>query len=361
MIMELAAGYSAEIDNVDEESWNSILEKFNDANIYQTWSYEAVRSGERNLSHLLLKKEGEVVAAAQAKIVQIPLTKIGLAYIRWGPLWRLRDKASDRNVFAQAMRALRNEFACRRRLVVRVFPLLFNDQSELFNPILKQEGFVHSSLEGTARTLLVNLDRSLEELRRGLDQKWRNRLNRAEKNDLRIVEGFEEELFNSFIEIYRQMHGRKKFLESYDVDQFRRMQHDLPRSFKMKILLAFLDDKPAAGVVCSGIGEMGIYLLAATSNDGLSTQGSYLLQWKAQSWLKEKSAAWYNLNGINPVKNPGTYRFKAGLCGKNGKDVCYLGIYDACDSAMTFNLFHIANFARMMYRKGKMVLSELRK
>lgn len=360
MIMELTSQYSVEVDNVDKESWNCILERFDDANIYQTWSYEAVKSGERNLSHLLLKREGEVVAAAQARIAKMPFTNIGLAYIRWGPLWRLREKASDREVFAQMIRALRNEYACRRRLVVRILPLFFNDQSEVFNPILIQEGFVQPSIEVTQRTLLVSLSHSLGELRHGLDQKWRNRLNRAEKNGLRIVEGFEDDLFGYFVEIYRQMHGRKKFQEGSDVNQFRMMQHDLPNSFKMKILIAFSDEMPAAGVVCSSIGDMGVYLFGGTSNTGLNTQGSYLLQWKALSWLKEKGAKWYNLHGINPIKNPGTYRFKAGLCGKNGKDVSFLGVYDACDGVTTRNIFRFANFARVMYRKTKVVLNGLR-
>ena len=57
MQTELSAGYSVEIDTVDRKSWNDVVDRFSDANIYQTWSYEAVRSGEKNLSHLLLKSE----------------------------------------------------------------------------------------------------------------------------------------------------------------------------------------------------------------------------------------------------------------------------------------------------------------
>jgi lipid II:glycine glycyltransferase (peptidoglycan interpeptide bridge formation enzyme) len=114
-----------------------------------------------------------------------------------------------------------------------------------------------------------------------------------------------------------------------------------------------------SGVVCSGIGDMGIYLYGATSDEGLNSQGSYLLQWKALSWLKGKGAKWYNLHGINPVTNPGTYHFKAGFLGKNGKDVCFLGVYDACDSVATRTVFRFAGLARAMYRKGKVVLNDL--
>jgi lipid II:glycine glycyltransferase (peptidoglycan interpeptide bridge formation enzyme) len=361
MIAELKSGYSVEVDTVDKESWYSILEKFDDANIYQTWSYEAVRSGEKNLSHLVLRREGEVVAAAQARIVRIPYLNIGMAYLRWGPMWRLHGKEADEEVFAQAIRALRNEYVCRRRLLIRVLPLLFHDQAKMVNSILKQEEFAQPAIEEAQRTLLVNLSPSLEELRKGLDQKWRNCLNRAEKNGLQIIEGYDDDLFGTFIEIHRQMHRRKKFVETSDVNQFRMMQRDLPSSFKMKILLAFFDGKPASGVVCSSIGDMGIYLFGGTSNAGLSTKGSYLLQWEALSWLRGKGAKWYNLHGINPIKNPGTYRFKEGLCGVNGKDVYFLGAYDACENIRIGALFQFANLARVLFRNGKVLLSGLRR
>ena len=51
----------AEIDCVTKAQWSALLNHFEDANIYQTWSYGAVRWGERNLSHLLLKQDGEVI------------------------------------------------------------------------------------------------------------------------------------------------------------------------------------------------------------------------------------------------------------------------------------------------------------
>ena len=351
MMAELLPGYSVEIDNLDKELWHSNLEGFSDANIYQTWSYEAVNSSEKNLSHLLLRKEGKVVAAAQVRIVKIPVIGIGVAYVRWGPMWRLQGEISNIEVFSQAVRALRNEYACSRRLVVRILPLLFHDQVDLFESILVQEGYVHPPHEEPQRTLIMDFNRSLEELRKGLDQKWRNRLNRGERNNLKIIEGFDDDLFKLFLEMYGEMHDRKNFLETVDVHQFRLIQRDLPQLFKMKIFIAFSDGKPAVGVICCGIGDMGLYLFGATNDAGLSAQGSYVLQWKALNWLKEKGAAWYNLNGIDPITNPGTYHFKTGMCGKNGKDVKYLGSYDAFNGVLMQNAFRFADFVRATYNK----------
>ena len=357
----LSSGYTVEIDNAGKGSWNNVIERFNDASIYQAWSYEAMKSGEKNLSHLVLKRDGAIVAAAQVRITRLPMTRIGAAYVRWGPMWQLRGSEPDLEVFEQALRALRNEYACRRGLVVRILPALFNDQSEHFKPVLERVEFMQPSHENPQRTLLVNLKPSIEDLRKGLHEKWRYNLKKAEKNNLKVVEGFDDDLFRLCIDIYKETHGRKKFMETSDVHQFRKIQHDLPDRFKMRLLVAFADDKPAAGVICSGIGDMGTFLFGGTSDAGLRTYGSYLLQWKALTWLKEQGATWYNLAGINPVKNPGTHRFKAGLCGKNGKDVFFVGAYDACDSASMSHLFRLAGSARAMYRKGKLLVNRLQR
>src|SRR5262249_51588884 len=95
----LAPGYEAEAGNVDEHEWCQLLERFDDANIYQTWSYDEVRGGRKNISHLLLKKNGVTIAVAQARIVKLPLIRAGIAYVRWGPLWRLRNQETDPETF----------------------------------------------------------------------------------------------------------------------------------------------------------------------------------------------------------------------------------------------------------------------
>jgi lipid II:glycine glycyltransferase (peptidoglycan interpeptide bridge formation enzyme) len=45
--------------------------------------------------------------------------------------------------------------------------------------------------------------------------------------------------------------------------------------------------------------------------------------------MRETGCRYYNLNGINPDANPGTYHFKAGVAGKRGMDVHYIGRFDA--------------------------------
>ena len=347
------AGYRIEVDSVDAFRWSEVVALFADASIYQTWPYEAERSGRRAMSHFILRKDDEIVAAAQLRIAKVPLLPLGAAYARWGPMWRLRGRSADPEVLRLALRGLLREYADKRGLSVRLLPLAFDSERASVEPLLAAEGFEHNALEGVQRTLLVSLEPPLADLRKGLEQKWRNCLNRAEKNDLEIRSGTDDELFAMFAGLYDQMHRRKGFQESSDVNEFRRMQAALPQASKLRIAVALSEGKPAAGMVCAGVGEMGVYLYGATGDAGMSTKASYLLQWQVLAWLKESGARSYNLHGINPDTNPGTYHFKAGLCGKNGQDLRYLGVYEAATSPVTRGLIRLANSVRRLIRNTR--------
>jgi len=331
---ELGPGYSVEVDAVNEASWHRILEEFNDANIYQTWSYGEVLGGRGNVSHVVLEKDGEVVAAAQARIVKLPVVAAGIAYVRWGPLWRRRALEPDIESFRQVIRALRNEYACKRGLVLRLRPALFRECGSEFASILAEEGY-RSGPETAERTLRLDLTKSAGDLRKGMRPHWRRYLNVAEKGDLEITEGSAGVLFDEFVGIYRELVNRKAFAEPNDIRKFRSIQERLPQNLKMKILLCKAEGKLRSGLICSAIGDTAIYLYGATSNAGLKIRGSYLLHWKLIEWLKETGIATYDLHGINPATNPGTYKFKADLCGSNGRDVHFLGQFDAHASALS--------------------------
>jgi len=346
----LAPGYEAEADTVDEHEWCQLLERFDDANIYQTWSYDEVRGGRKNISHLLLKKNGVTIAVAQARIVKLPLIRAGIAYVRWGPLWRLRNQETDPETFRQAIRALHNEYACRRGLVLRLYPALFHENSLGIASILREESFSLAGKDKPDRTLLLDLNRPLEDLRTGLRPHWHRYLKVAERNGLEIVEGDDDTLFATLVKIYREMVARKGFVEPNDINEFRLMQGQLPEKFKMKVMLCRSGGEACAGVVCSAIGKTGIYLFGATSNAGLKLRGSYLLHWKLIEWLKDSGFAIYDLNGINPLANPGTYKFKSDLCGKSGEDVSFLGRFDSCTNILSDSVVACGDRLRMMYR-----------
>ena len=329
------ADYQVEVDCIDRAEWFKILPDFEDAMIYQTWSYGTVRWGRHNLSHIVLKRNGKIVAMAQARILKLPMLPGGIAYIGWGPLWRLRGGCKDFEVLRRMVRALKEEYAVRRGLFLRVLPYEFDgdEAAEKIRTVFKSEGFGWQPTFD--RTLLLDVQHSREALRQNLSAQWRRNLNTAEKKGLALRVGTNDELYLAFRKLYTQILERKKFVPGVDVDEFRAIQQDLPEPFKMNILVCEHEGEPVTALLGALIGDTGIFVLGATGNNGMKLRGSYLLQWHMIEWFKQRGARWYDLGGINPEKNPGTYQFKSGLAGKAGMDVCRLGQFDACHSALS--------------------------
>ena len=348
--LALEPGYSAEVTRYGESRWREIVNCFDDANLYQTWTYDAVRQGESNLRHCVLSKSGRVMAAAQARLLRLPGLRMGAAYVRWAPLWRRRDGVADPTDFRMALRALRNDLVLRHGLFLRVYPLAYDCEGTDYGAILKEEGFSPAPEEVAQRTLLLDLEPSLEEIRRNFDRKWRNCLSRAERNELECVEGSGDALFGAFVELYRALLERKRFRQPNDIEEFRNIQQRLPEDQKMRIFLTGRDGRPSSGALCTAIGNTGVYLFGACNELGMTTNGSYLVQWEAIQWLKQEGCRWYNLNGINPENNPGTYHFKAGIVGKAGRDVRYLGRFDAYQGSAAATSIHLINKAALRCR-----------
>ncbi|MCK4830927.1 peptidoglycan bridge formation glycyltransferase FemA/FemB family protein [bacterium] len=350
MMKTLNKDYTVEVDTVDEKSWPKILKQFDDANIFQTSIYCKMRREKGNVSHLVLKHNGEVISACHIMVVKVPLIRKGIAYALWGPLWRLHGKKEDFEVFRQMIRALRDEYVVRRGLFLRLQPNIIDDGSNRVTPILRNKGFKLNPSIAPYRTLLVDLSPSLEELRKNIKPRWRSYLNKVEKNCLKVIEGTEDELFTIFASMHKEMVDRKQLFTSFNMSDYAYLQTHLPKPLKMRILVVECDEKPVSAIVCGTLGNTGVYLLGATSTNGLQTRGSYLIQWKMIEWLKKRNYQWYDLHGYDPIENPGTSQFKAGLAGKRRKNVYYIGHYEACENLISFLLVKFVDAFRSYYR-----------
>lgn len=311
------AGWSVEVDRATPAEWAAMLELFNDANIYQTWAYGAVHWQEKELSHLVLKMDGEVSGIAQLRIVRPAMLTYGIAYLRWGPLFERRGTTPDPNIAHKIARALEEEYVTKRKLFLRILPNAFVGSPRAEAMSLAFSRFTEEAVtpDDTYRTLVLDLVPGLDELRRKFDKKWRNRLSLAERNNLKVIVGTGAAQYEAFCTIYGQMRRRKGFESSVNIDEFRRIQASLPPSHKMQILLCEDRGELVAALIASAMGDSAIYILGATSDAGLRSQGAYLLHWTMIRRLKDQGIRWYDLGGIDPIGNPGVYSFKCGLSG----------------------------------------------
>ena len=316
-----------EISLKSEKEWLTIIEQFEDANFYQTKTFGKHSTGGKKLEHFILKENGKIIAAAEVRISIIGFLKRGIAYIRWGPLWKLKNEEHQISKLETVLKELRNEYVIKRRLKLRIFPECYENDNDFLIDVYKKAGFKLNKKYRNEKTIILNIKPHLKEIRSNFKSKWRNRLKKSEQNDFDIISGHSDILFEKFFKIYEEMHEFKHFKDQIGVGSFEVMQHDLPEKYKMKVFLAESGGSPAAALVGTAIGNTGICLLAASNKLGRQLSASYQLHIRMIEWLKNMNCNYYDLGGIDPVKNPGGYRFKSGF---NGKEVTFIGAFEAC-------------------------------
>ena len=341
---ESAAAFDVQVDGQTQESWARILASFNDASIYQSWAYGAVRWGERQLSHLVLRRNGRAVAAAQLRIARLPVIPAGLAYLRWG-LFESQHQPFDAAVVAAMVGCLRQEYVARRGLALQLIPQAFtaSESAAAFRSAFEKSGLRAEPTLGAYQTVIVDLSPPLETLRKQLNQKWRNQLNRAEKNGLSLEVSDSSRAYQAFEPLYAGMWARKQFESTVDVAEFGRMQQLLTGSERLQTFLARSEGQVVGGLVCSLMGGTAIYLLGATNERARELKAAYFLQWQAMQWLKHHGARRYDLGGIDSVANPGGHHFKSGF---GGIEVTQLDAHAHCGNLISSGIVAFAGWRR---------------
>lgn len=344
--------YRALVDKTTKDEWDNLLREFDDANIFQTWSYGSARWG-RKVSRCVIYDGKEPVALAQLVVARLPLVQRGVAYLLRGPVWRSTKKDKNLEIFSEILRALQYEYSKKRRLLLRVALNDTNQDGEELCRILKEEGFAESKDDYQDSTILIDLTPPVEELKKGLRRKWRQSLGYSERHDLNIVSGKEVQLYDVALQIYREMHNRKKFSEFVDMNTFRVMQEDLPEHQKINISVGYCDEKPVAALAWTTLGKTGLPLLAATGNGALTTNAAYRLWWEMVVHMKVSGCTTCDVGGVSKERNPGGYTFKSGLAGKNGREVEFIVPYDVCRDHASLLLSRLAGTMKNGTKRAK--------
>jgi hypothetical protein len=352
---DLDTGYAASVDAIDKAAWHELIPLFDDASLYQTWSYGALSWGDRSLSHLVLKKDDRIVALAQLRIVRLPVLGGGVAYLVGGPMWTRADEPADPARLRNVLRTLHAEYVRRRGLVLQILPRALGDPEGTVKRLFESEGFAWAP-DGQ-RTLFVDLSRSLEDIEMSTRRKWRQTLHRAQKQNIVIEEGTQAGAYEAAVQIIEEMKARKRYVEYGDMKRMVAVHQDLPEALRLKIFVCRHEGSPAAVLGWLPVGKTGLPLIAATANRGLETNASYPLWWKMIEYYKERGFARCDLGGVNPERNPGGYTFKAGLAGEGCEPNDYIGQFEACENPVSAFAVRTGLLMRSTARKARLALN----
>lgn len=341
--------YKAIIDDIKREEWECYAGNFADYNIYQTWAYQQVRADmdRQKVSRIVIKDENNaIVTMASVRIKHIKPLGLRIGHIQWGPLFFKKDGTCDCSV--EVLKILRKAYLGTRVNVLRIVPNITNDTAnQRFIEMFEAGGFRQLQNVAPYHTMVLPLNRPVETLRKGLHQKWRKKLRKAESAGVEVVERMDEELFKVLEDFYQELR-RKKGFKGVDLKVFARAQSSLSNSEKMSLIVAYFDGEPVTVHVTSNLGDTAIALLVASSEKGYTCWSSYLAWWKALTASDGKGMKKYDLGGIDFEGNPAVSRFKAGI---GGEKQFHIGTFEAYTNSVVRNIFRMAEKVYRMVKK----------
>jgi len=318
------------ISEISVGDYRAITAEFADISYRQLAPY-AMLAAERTGSEIEFVKillDGLVIGAAAVRIKRLPILPFGIAYILGGPLVRGAQSTGILENMDTVVSALVDRYVRGKHLVLRI-----SNPPDGIDPAVDRSDILQNGkfrpAKGQYNTILLDLGRSEEEMRKGFHQKWRNCLNRAGKSDIEVVRGTDIKLFDQFEPLLDELKKKKEFHVDLGVDFFRNVQRNAEAREKLIVHLARCEGEIVAGHIGSVVGDTSVYLLGAANDAGNKLSASYLLQWNFMLESKRQGCRWYDLGGIDQDGNPGVYRFKSRMGGEevntkvweNGSDI----------------------------------------
>jgi peptidoglycan pentaglycine glycine transferase (the first glycine) len=203
----------------------------------------------------------------------------------------------------------------------RLVDLLVDPEVEADHPLgalLAAEGWRPAASVQTARSRILDLDRSEEELWGDLRKKWRQYISKAGRDGV-TVEDVGAAGLDDFYRIYVETAERAGFIyrarRTYD-----EVFEAFARTDRARLLMARLaDGTPVATLMLLRCGTRVIEPYGGMTEAGADSRANYLLKWEAIRSSRERGAAVYDMWGLS---HPGIEHFKAGF---GGREVTYIG------------------------------------
>ena len=278
-------------DITDKKQWDEFVSNRPEANFLHAWQWgefhlsrgrEVVRRGVFDGETLLGVYEGEVEAAKRGRHLSVA----------GGPIidWHHRE----------AVIALRDDMKLQAKnhqcVFVRVRPQLEKSDESL--ALFRELGFKKAPMYLSVELAgVLDLEKSEEEILKGMRQRLRRALRKAEKNDITVETSTDPAKIKEFYDIQLQTAGRQKFVA-------------FSEEFFTKQFKAFADDNSAVLYTARYNGEilaqnfMIFYGNEASYHYGVSTElgtklsGAPLLHMQAMRDARERGIKRYNFWGI---------------------------------------------------------------
>ncbi|EKD43778.1 MAG: methicillin resistance protein [uncultured bacterium] len=311
--------------------WNKATLRLNGSFI-QSWQWGDILIAEgKKVERLAVEKDGVVTIVAQ--IMYMPLV------FGWRYAFCPKGPVGDLN--AESLSVLSDYFKSKKIVFWRMEPKEKKDNANL----IKSRDINPSS------TMILDLQKSEEEILAGMHSKTRYNINLSQKKNLEVKN---EKNLSVFWELMKKTGQR----DDFRLHEPAHYQAILDSDFSTQ-LTVYSHDKAIATMVLIGYGDIFTYLFGASDHDYRNLMAPYLLQWSAMMIGKKNGYKSYDFFGVAPNVSGnehyeyssehqygGVSRFKSGF----GADYVEApGTFDLVINRFKYNLYlYLRKLRRMV-------------
>ena len=275
-----------------------------------------------------VNEKDEIIGGMSVLIRKLPYVSLSIMYAPRGPVCDIYNE----EVIADLIKGAKELAKKHHAFILRIDPDVKNSDSE-FKELAKKLGFtvkdnIKKFSDGIQPRYVFRLDikdREEEELMKSFHEKTRYNIRLAGRKGVTIKEGTREDV-KIFHEIMKET-GKRDAFGIRPLSYFENMYDNLAKTDNLKLLLAYYEDKPIAGVIEILYGNKAWYLYGASSNQYRNVMPNYLLQWQMIKNGMETNREIYDFRGVEEFEDEtkleyGVYKFKKGF---NGEFIEFIG------------------------------------
>lgn len=313
-----------------EESWNKNILKFDCPSYLQflEWGLYKKALGEEIVNYESSDENG--VKSQVQCTVHIKLKKIAV-------VWMPGDLCGDLSQYGQDFIKFLKKDLKVSVVYVRTFSHREKTESNLHQMGLT--GWKSSSLKlDSGQTMVLDLNRDLDEIRKNLRKSFRHNLNRFTKR-LNNAEVCENPSAKDIREVYESMENFKGLQVQYSEEQLAQIL-EKHRGHIFIVRSRGKSGESNAIRACLIHGNRAWDFLAASNNEARNNYATFGLFWALIEECHKRGVQTYDLAGIDPINNKGVFNFKKGT----GAEIFdYLGEWEKSNSKLflaSFNLMY---------------------
>lgn len=295
---------------VNLKDWNEFINKHPNTHILQSGAWGELKSSFGWKAVRIISGD----CGAQVLFRKLP-GGFTIAYVPKGPV----GLASS--LFSELDQICREE----RAIFLKVEPDIWEPDKAIL--LVEAAGWKKTKPIQPQRTALVSLEGSEEEILERMKQKTRYNIRLAGKKEIVVRLSNDIEAFHKMTEIT----GKRDGFGVHKVSYYQKALDLFRPSGAVELLMAYYAERPIAGLVVFAQGNTAWYMFGASTDEERNRMPTYLIQWEAMKWAKNRGCNVYDLWGIPDTDEEnleeeflkkhsheglwGVYRFKRGFGG----------------------------------------------